>query len=56
VRGYVDRECAQSEEITPALHRQRTGALARARQFLAYLAVAVLDPGVTRGLNLGPGK
>jgi len=56
VRAYVDAEVARSQEITPALHRERTGPVQRARQFLAYLLVAVLDPSITRGLNLGPGQ
>jgi cardiolipin synthase A/B len=51
-RAYVDGEVAASEEITPALHRARTGPVTRVRQFLSYLAVAVVDPGVSRGLNL----
>ena len=56
IRGYVDQQIAASQEITPALHRDRTGPIQRARQFLAYLLVAVLDPRITRGLNLGPGE
>jgi cardiolipin synthase A/B len=49
--AYVDGEVARSEEITPALHARRTGPVARVRQFLSYLLVAVVDPGVSRGLN-----
>lgn len=52
VRTYVDGEIAQSDEITPEDYRARTGSLTRARQFLAYLLVAVVDPSVSRGLNL----
>lgn len=56
IRAYVDQQVAASQEITPALHRERTGLVQRARQFLAYMLVAVLDPRITRGLNLGPGE
>ncbi len=53
LRAYVDGEIAQSEEITPALYRTRTGVLQRAKQLAAYLMIAVADPGVSRGLNFG---
>ena len=53
LRAYVDGEIAQSEEITPALYRSRTGILQRAKQFGAYLMIAVADPGLSRGLNFG---
>ena len=53
VHAYVDGEVARSEAITPACYKSRTGPITRARQFLAYLVVGVLDPGVSRGLNLG---
>jgi len=56
IRAYVDDQIGASQEITLALHRERTGPIQRARQFLAYMAVAVLDPKITRGLNLGPGE
>ena len=55
VRRYVDGEVARSEEVTVEGYK-RTGVLTRARQFLAYLLVGVVDPGVTRTLNLGPGS
>lgn len=53
VRGYVDGEIARSEEITPDLYKTRTGWLQRARQFTAYLLLAVIDPNVSRRLNFG---
>ena len=56
VRGYIDGEVARSEAITEEAYKRRTGPVARVRQFLAYLLVGVVDPGVTRGLNLGPGS
>jgi cardiolipin synthase A/B len=52
-RAYVDGEIARAEAITPELHRARTGAWQRVRQFGAYLLLAVVDPGVSRGLNFG---
>lgn len=56
ISAYVEAQAAASQEITLALHRERTGPVQRARQFLAYMLVAVLDPKITRGLNLGPGE
>lgn len=50
-RRYVDAEAAQSEEITAELYRARTGWWRRVKQFLAYMLVGVVDPGVARGLN-----
>ena len=50
-RAYVDGEIAQSEEITKALWKQRSGWWARVRQFTAYVAMAVVDPRLSRGLN-----
>lgn len=52
VRAYVDGEVADSEEITPALHRARAGWRQRVRQFVAYALLAVVDPTVSRRLNL----
>jgi len=56
VRAYVDEEVAQSKPITAEVNRARTTLFGRVRQFVAYLAVAVVDPGLSRGLNLGPGE
>lgn len=53
VREYVDREIADSEAITAELYRARTGWRQRVRQFVAYSLLAVVDPTVSRRLNLG---
>ena len=53
VRGYIDGEIAKSREITAEVYRRETGLLQRAKQFAAYLAVAVADPTISRGLNFG---
>ncbi len=52
MRAYVDGEIAKSEAITRALYRKRTGWRQRVRQFAAYVLLAVVDPRVSRGLNL----
>ena len=49
---YVEGEVARSLEITPALHRGRTGLWARIRQAAVYFVVGVLDYRVTRRLNI----
>ncbi|PVX28342.1 cardiolipin synthetase [Sphingomonas pokkalii] len=54
VRAYVDGEVAQSERITAELYKARTGWWTRAKQFVAYFVMAVLDYNVTRRLNFGP--
>ncbi|RYY47799.1 MAG: phosphatidylserine/phosphatidylglycerophosphate/cardiolipin synthase family protein [Sphingomonadales bacterium] len=54
VRGYVDGEVADSERITPALHKARSGPWTRIKQAGAYFVMAVLDYNVTRRLNFGP--
>ncbi|EZP50975.1 phospholipase D-like domain-containing protein [Sphingomonas sp. RIT328] len=53
VRGYVDGEIARSQPITPSWYRAHTGPIQRIRQFFAYLLIAVVDPGLSRGLNFG---
>ena len=53
LRGYVDREIVDCEEITADLYRRRTGWWQRVRQFGAYLVIGVLDPRVSRGINFG---
>lgn len=53
VRGYVDGEIARSQPITRAWYKAHTGIVQRVRQFFAYLLIAVVDPGVSRGLNFG---
>ncbi len=52
MRNYVEGELARSEEITRKLYRERTGWRQRVRQFVAYVLLAVVDPRVSRGLNL----
>lgn len=53
VRGYVEGEIAQSEQITPELYKARTGPWTRLKQLAAYFVMAVLDYNVTRRLNFG---
>ncbi len=53
VRGYVDGEIAQSNEVTVAAYRAATGWWQRTKQFVAYLLTAVADPAISRGLNWG---
>lgn len=53
VRRYVDGEIAQSRAITPAVYKAETSWWQRARQFAAYLVIAVVDPSLSRGLNFG---
>ena len=43
---------ARSEAITAEVYRQRAGWRQRVRQFVAYVLLAVVDPRVSRGLNL----
>lgn len=54
VDAYVDAEVARSLEVTPELHRARTGLWTRIMQAAVYLVVGVLDYRVTRFLNFGP--
>ncbi len=54
VRAFVDGEVADSERITPEIHRARTGPWMRLKQMAAYFVMAVLDYNVTRRLNFGP--
>jgi len=53
VRGYIDGEAATSREVTWEGYRAATGWWRRARQFGAYLLLAVVDPSLSRGLNFG---
>ena len=53
VRTYVDGEIERSSEVTRASYKARTGWFQRVRQFVAYVLIAVVDPGVSRGLNFG---
>jgi cardiolipin synthase len=53
VRDYIDGEIAASDEVTRDSYRRDTGWVQRVRQFTAYTLLAVVDPGVSRGLNWG---
>ena len=53
VRTYVDGEIGRSREVTKASYKAQTGWIQRARQAVAYMLIAVVDPGVSRGLNFG---
>ncbi len=55
VRSYVDGEIAQSERITSALYKARTGWLMRMKQAVAFFAMTVLDYNVTKRLNFTNG-
>src|SRR3546814_19292823 len=52
MREFVTRETANCQEITWALHRERTGVLARFLGRISYVLVGALDYTVTRRLNL----
>lgn len=56
MRGYVQRELADCERITPELHRRRSTFLNRIRWALSYFLVTTMDYTVTRRLNFGPEK
>ena len=56
MRGYVEGEIADSDEITRESYRSSTGWFQRVRQFTAYTLLAVVDPNVSRGLNWGVDK
>ncbi len=53
VHAYVDGEIEMSREVTERTYRKSTGWVQRMRQLGAYFLVAVVDPGVSRGLNFG---
>jgi cardiolipin synthase len=52
MRAYVDREVADSHEITREEH-EKAGAWQRVKWAAAYFIVAVLDGNITRRLNFG---
>lgn len=56
VRGYVDREVADSECITAELHRARTTWWKRIARLGAFFVMTVLDYNVSHRLNFGPGR
>jgi cardiolipin synthase len=51
VRGYVEREIADSQWITPELHRRRASLWRRIKWALSHFLVNVMDYTVTRRLN-----
>jgi cardiolipin synthase len=53
VQAYVDGEIANSEQITGAIYKARTGPWTRFKQMIAYFVMTVLDYNVTRRLNFG---
>ena len=53
VRSYIDGEIARSMAVTAEVYRANTGWVQRVKQFFAYVMVAVVDPGLSRGLNFG---
>ena len=56
VRNYFERERADSERITPDLHRSRANAWRRFRWMVSHWLVTSMDYTVTRRLNFGPEK
>jgi cardiolipin synthase len=54
LRNYFDGEVADSEQITPQLHRQRANLWRRTRWTVSHWLVTTIDYTVTRRLNFGP--
>lgn len=54
LRGYFERQLAESQEITPALHRSRSKWWRRLKWALSNFLVTAVDYTVTRRLNFGP--
>jgi cardiolipin synthase len=51
MRGYVERELADSKWITPALHKRRANAWRRFKWAVSHYLVNIMDYTVTRRLN-----
>jgi cardiolipin synthase len=51
MRGYFERELADSKWITPELHRRRAGVWRRIKWALSHFLVNIMDYTVTRRLN-----
>ena len=51
MRGYVEREIAQSKWISPDLHKRRAGLWRRIKWALSHYLVNIMDYTVTRRLN-----
>jgi cardiolipin synthase A/B len=54
MRGYFERELADSMWITPALHKRRANAWRRFKWAVSHFLVNVMDYTVTRRLNFRP--
>lgn len=54
MRAYFERQLAQSQEITPALHASRASWWRRIKWALSNFLVTAVDYTVTRRLNFGP--
>ena len=54
MRGYVEREIADSERITAELHASRATPWRRFVWMLSHWLVTTMDYTVTRRLNFGP--
>ena len=51
MRGYFERELADSKWITPELHKRRSNPWRRLKWALSHFLVNIMDYGVTRRLN-----
>ncbi len=54
MRQYFDGEAADSQQITPQLHRQRANLWRRIKWTVSHWLVTTIDYTVTRRLNFGP--
>lgn len=54
MRGYFERELADSKWITPALHKRRANLWRRIKWAVSHFMVNVMDYTVTRRLNFRP--
>jgi cardiolipin synthase len=54
MRGYFERQLAECQEITPALHRERATWWKRLKWTFSHFLVTAVDYTVTRRLNFGP--
>jgi cardiolipin synthase len=54
MRHYFDGEAADSQQITPQLHRQRANLWRRIKWTVSHWLVTSIDYTVTRRLNFGP--
>lgn len=53
VRTYVEGEIAKSQPVDRHWYKKHTGIIQRIKQFGAYILIAFVDPGLSRGLNFG---